>query len=310
MISENNPEGVRIPFVRFFLAIGTQLAAFVLLFALVAPHAFSAEIHKPWTLILGIFAFGLPLSLFEYLYHRYLLHSAILPFMASMHRAHGAHHGLTTVKAPVRRDEPYELVPVTSEFPIVEEHQQESMMFPLWSFPIFVGVFGILLALPFKLLFPAQPMLLAVLGSVTAYYCSYEVWHAILHLPYERFWKPMTEGRYTKRPFRLMYSFHLMHHWRPTCNLAIVGLWGVAVWDHAFRTHRRPERMPLHQSKVTYQDAVLPKPLWPISQFDRWQGRLFKGSRRFEKWLAAIFLGRRTPASVPNRPPGSLPEED
>lgn len=297
MNSETNPEGVKPPFFRLFLAVTVQLAGFVGLFALIAPHAFLAEVQQPWKILLWTFLFGVPLSLFEYLYHRYLLHSAVLPFMSAMHRAHGTHHGLTIVKAPVRRDEPFLLVPVTNEFSIIEEHQEESMMFPFWSYPIFIGVFGILLALPFKLIFPSYPILLSLIASVTVYYCFYEVWHAVLHLPYDKFWKPMTEGRWTKRPFRLMYSFHLMHHWRPTCNLAIVGLWGVALWDHAFRTHRRPERLPLPEAEVTYQDAVLARPLWPISQFDSWQARWYKGSRRFERFLARVFLGRRDPAT-------------
>lgn len=281
-----------IPLGRFFIAVGAQMAAFLFLFRVVSPQGLAAEASRPWHMLLWTFLFGVPLSLFEYLYHRYLLHSAILPFMASMHRAHGTHHGLTTVKAPVKRDEPETLVPVTSDFPIVEQHQEEAMMFPFYAYPIFIGVFGLLLALPLKLLFPAEPVVMSLIAAVTLYYCSYEVWHMILHLPYERFWKPVTESGWTKRTFRLMYSFHLMHHWRPSCNLAIVGFWGVALWDHAFRTHRRPERLPLQAAQVTYEDARLAKPFWPISQLDRWQGRLYKASRRFEAFLARVFLHR------------------
>src|SRR5438270_9697262 len=113
MTQEADSHEIRVPFSRFFLAIGAQLAAFLVLFAIVAPKAFSAEVHQPWKILLWTFLFGVPLSLFEYLYHRYLLHSAVLPFMSSMHRAHGTHHGLTTVKAPVTPHEPSKLVPVT-----------------------------------------------------------------------------------------------------------------------------------------------------------------------------------------------------
>jgi hypothetical protein len=284
----------RVPFGKFFLAMGAQLAAAIGIFALIAPKAFSTEIHQPWMILLWTFLFGVPLSLFEYLYHRYLLHSAVLPFMASMHRAHGTHHGLTYVKAPVSPKEPSKLVIVDSEFPVEEEHQEESMMFPLWSLPIFIAVFLLLLALPVKLLFPGSPILLSLIFSVTLNYCGYEVWHAILHLPFERFWKPLLEGRYTKRLFRRMYGFHLMHHWRPTSNLAVVGFWGVALWDHAFLTHRRPERLPLDGAEVNYIDAKLKKPLWPISLLDRWQAGLYKASRSVERYLARIFLRRGT----------------
>ncbi|MFI5385774.1 MAG: hypothetical protein ACHQ50_06600 [Fimbriimonadales bacterium] len=280
------------PFTRFFVAMGVQLAAILALLALIAPHMFSAEAHQPWKILLWTALLGLPMSLFEYFYHRYLLHSAVLPFMASMHRAHSTHHGLTYVKAPVTPKEPAKLVEVTSEFPVEEKHQEESMMFPLWSLPIFIAVFMVLFALPLKLIFPAQPVLISLILAVTAYYMSYEVWHAVLHLPYERFWQPAMEGRWTKRLFRRMYSFHLMHHWRPTSNLAIVGFWGVAVWDYAFRTHRRPERLPLDGAEVNYNDAKLAKPLWPIALLDRWQAGLYKASRATERFLARVFLRR------------------
>lgn len=272
--------------------MAAQLAAAIGLLAVIAPRMFSAETSHPWMVVLWTVLIGLPLSLFEYFYHRYMLHSAILPFLASMHRAHSTHHGLTYVKAPVNPKEPAKLVEVRSEFPVEEEHQEESMMFPLWSLPIFIAVFMILIALPLKLIFPAQPILLSEILAVTLYYCSYEVWHAILHLPFERFWKPLLEGRFTKRMFRRMYSFHLMHHWRPTSNLAIVGFWGVALWDHAFRTHRRPENLPLDGAEVNYNDAKLAKPLWPIALLDRWQAGLYKASRTVERFLARIFLGR------------------
>lgn len=280
------------PFVRFFLSIGLQLAAILALFALVANRIFLAEIGNPWLLIAWTFGLGLPLSLFEYFYHRYLLHSAVLPFMASMHRAHSTHHGLTSVKAPVLPSEPAKLVPVKSEFPIVEDHQEESMMFPFWSMPIFIAVFLLLLGIPLKLLMPSQPILIALIAAVTLYLIAYEVWHAVLHLPFERFWEPFLKGRWTRGIAKHMYGFHLMHHWRPSSNLAIVGFWGVALWDHIFLTHRRPERMPLDGAEVNYFDAKLRRPLWPISLLDRWQAPVYKASRSTERFLARIFLRR------------------
>jgi hypothetical protein len=289
---EESSHPARVPFGRFFVAMGVQLAALIGLFALVVQGVFSAEIHQPGMILVWTALFGVPLSLFEYLYHRYLLHSAVLPFMAAMHRAHSTHHGLTSVKAAVTPHEPDKLVPVWNEFPVEEEHQEESMMFPLWSLPIFIAVFVILLGIPVKLLLPGQPILISIVLTVTLYYMSYEVWHAILHLPFERFWKPRMEGRLTGKLFQRMYAFHLMHHWRPTSNLAIVGLWGVAFWDHLFRTHRRPERLPLKGAEVTYKDAVLKKPLWPIALLHRWQRGLYKGSRAIERFLARVFLHR------------------
>jgi len=280
--------------IPFGVSVTLELAAMLGLFFLILPGIAKAELHQPLALLVWTVSLGLILSLFEYLYHRYLLHSAVLPFMASMHRAHSTHHGLTSVKAAVTPHEPERLVPVVSEYAVEEEHQEESMMFPLWSLPIFFGVFLLLLGLPFKLFFPHQPVLLAVIASVTLYYSAYEVWHAILHLPYESFWKPATQVWPGRRMFTRMYSFHLMHHWRPTANLAIVGFWGVAVWDYAFRTHRRPERLPLNENQVNYHDATLARPLWPIRVLDGWKAGSYAASRRFERFLARVFLKRRS----------------
>ena len=281
------------PVIRFTVAVGLQLGIALWLFSYFAPQIFAQQTAQIWGIIGWTALLGLPLSLFEYLYHRYLLHSAVLPFMASMHRAHSTHHSLTYVKAPVTPHEPHKLVEVKSEYPIEEEHQEESMMFPLYSMSIFYAIFLVLLALPLKLLLPGAPIVISLIFAVTVYLSFYEVWHAILHLPFERFWQPFMAKRATGRLAKYMYGFHLMHHWRPTANLAIVGFWGIAVWDHLFRTHRRPEHLPTQGAEVNFIDAQIKKPLWPISLLDRWQAKLFKSSRNIEKVAARVFLGRK-----------------
>jgi hypothetical protein len=295
VVDENHPPlesmKARVPFGLFFVAAIAQFAIALLVFWLVAPRVFLAELSHPWLILLWTFAFGMPLSLFEYLYHRYLLHSAVLPFLGAMQRAHVTHHGLTNVKAPVKASEPEKLATVTSEFPVEEQHQEESMMFPLYSGVIFIAVFMLILGLPLKLLFPSQPILFSLICTVMAYYSAYEVWHALLHLPFERFWQPHMDRPVVRR----VYGFHLMHHWRPTSNLAIVGFWGVALWDHIFNTHRRPERMPLDKAQVTYIDSRLSKPRWPISMFDGWQGGMARAARSVERNLAAIFRRQQHP---------------
>lgn len=293
--AHDHPEP-HIPLGRFAIAMIAQFAAMVLIYRWAFPASFQADIAEPWRVAMWVIILGIPLSLFEYLYHRYLLHSAVLPFLGAMHDAHSTHHGLTAVKAPVTPKDPERMVTVDSDYPVEEEHQHDSMMFPMWSLPLFMIVFLGLLGAPFKALFPTQPIILALLISVTFYYCFYEVWHAILHLPYERFWKPLIDGRWTRATFKRMYSFHLMHHWRPTSNLAVVGFWGIALWDHVFRTHRRPERLPVDGGSVNYHDAQLHKPIWPISAIDRHQPKLYKTSRAIEQWLGRVFLRRRKEA--------------
>ncbi len=280
-------------FGRFFIFTACQFALAVVAFKALCPAMFNQEVRHPGAALLFAALFGIPLSLFEYLYHRYLLHSAVLPFLGAMHAAHSTHHNLTSVKAPVLGKWPEELVPVHSDYSIEHEHQTESMEFPFYALAIFLAMFVVLMGLPAKLLMPGSPMILATFVSVTLFYSGYELWHAVLHLPYDQFWKPAMEMRGIGGLVRRTYSFHLMHHWRPTANLAIVGLWGVAVWDYILRTHRRPARLPLHGAKVTFRDAALKRPAWPIFLLDRWQGGSYRWARKIENWAAAVFLGRR-----------------
>jgi hypothetical protein len=283
----------RVPFFAFFVWTGLQTAIAISLFWFIAPNVFAHELSQPWMILLWTFMLGLPMSLFEYLYHRYLLHSAVLPFMGSMHRAHSTHHGLTSVKAPVSPKQPTTLVKVESEYAVEHEHQAESMMFPAYSISIFYALFLVLFALPLKLLFPGAPIVLSVLAAVTLCYSLYELWHAVMHLPEEKVWGPLMRNRYTGRTVRFIYSFHLMHHWRPSCNLAVVGFWGFAAWDHLFQTHRRPNRLPIDGAEVSYLDVNLKKPLWPIRILDKWGASFYKASRKIEALLARIFLGRK-----------------
>lgn len=295
MNSVNNHEkSHRVPFATFFLWTGAQfLLAFFALW-LIVPQIFAHEIAQPGSILLWTFLLGLPLSAFEYFYHRYLLHSAVLPFMAAMHRAHSTHHGLTSVRAPVNSKEPERLVPVHSEFPVEEAHQEESMMFPVYSISIFYGVFFLILGLPLKLIVPSAPILISLIFVVTLQYALYELWHAVTHLPYERFWKPFIDHKRFGRIGKRIYAFHLMHHWRPTTNLAVVGFWGVAIWDYVFRTHRRPKRLPVAGAEVSFADIAIKKPLFPISALDRISGTFYRGSRKIEAFLARVFLRRRS----------------
>lgn len=283
----------RVPLFSFFAVTGAQFILMFGLFWWALPAMFGAELAQPWKVLLWTFLMGLPLSAFEYFYHRYLLHSAVLPFLGAMHRAHSTHHGLTAVKAPVTPNEPEKMVPVFNEYPIEEPHQEESMMFPSYSISIFYAIFLLMLALPLKLLFSGEPIVLSVLIAVTLQYCGYELWHAVLHLPYDKFWKPYVEGEKSNKIVRRIYSFHLMHHWKPSCNLAVVGFWGVALWDYAFRTHRRPQNLPVAGAEVNFTDISVKKPFFPVSALDNCSAWSYRTSRKIEAFMARVFLGRR-----------------
>jgi hypothetical protein len=283
-------EPASFPAAKFTFAVLFQFSLAIALLWWTMPDLVRGELSQPWQLIGLTLLLGVPLSLFEYLYHRYLLHSAVLPFLGAMHAAHREHHGLTNVKAPILVNEPDTMVPVESRYSVEHAHQEASQMFPLFALSLFYLFFGLAMAWPLKAMFPSSPAVFATLLCVTLFYVAYEVWHAILHLPYEQTWKRFMDHPKWRRVTRFVYSFHLMHHWRPTANLAVVGLWGIALWDHVFRTHRRPHHLPLHQSKVNFKDAQLAQPLWPIRALDRLQAPMVKGSRAIERVLLRPFI--------------------
>jgi hypothetical protein len=119
-----------------------------------------------------------------------------------------------------------------------------------------------------------------------------------MHMPYQEYWRRWIENPRYGGLVRYVYGFHLMHHWRPATNLAVVGLWGWAVWDHLFRTHHRPKHTPLVNAEVNYLDAKIPTPRWPISMLDRWQAGSYRWSRAVERWSNRVFLRRRVEGNV------------
>lgn len=286
---------IRFNFFQFIVVTVAQLAVVLLAFHFLLPNLFVAELQNPTLLVGTAFVLGLPLSLFEYLYHRYLLHQAILPFMGIMHASHKEHHDLTNVKAPVVARNPDTLVPVNNRYAVESPEQEEAMMFPGYALSIFYSIFLILLALPLKLLFPQIPAILGTIGAVTCMYVGYEVWHAIQHFPYTRFWKPLLYDRPYSALIRRIYSFHLGHHFRPKSNLAVVGFWGWAVWDYMFGTHKRPLNLPLPGESVTWKDGELPKPRGLVKLLDTWQTPMFQWSRRVDTWVMNFFRRTKTP---------------
>lgn len=291
---------VRFPYLRFAFAVIVHLLAVLAIYWWVSPGVFKQELdHGVVGVLFATFLVGLPLSLFEFGYHRYLLHSAVLPFLKSMNFAHGRHHGLTNVtldRQGAPKDDPGPH-PVKNKYAIEESYQEESMMFPLYSLAIFYPIFGILVALPLKLLFPGQPFILATLIAVTLYVCWYEIWHMIQHLPYSRFWKPLLyESRFQKM-WRWIYNFHLVHHFLRMMNMAVVGFWGFAIWDHVFKTCYRMRTLPVPGARVLLTEKNdAPHPVWVIGKVDSWQSAMCSWSRRVEDWVKR-FLGIKKPAA-------------
>jgi hypothetical protein len=77
--SHSHAKGLPLALLLFCVAI--QVVALFGLFALVAPAMYHREVASVGVMLGWAVALGIPLSLFEYLFHRYLLHTALVPFL-------------------------------------------------------------------------------------------------------------------------------------------------------------------------------------------------------------------------------------
>lgn len=267
---------------RFALAVAAQIVLMIWGFAYWRPATFHTELQAaPW-LLLWVPVFSLFLSGVEYAYHRYFLHEKPITILKSMCDAHRHHHGLTSVTARVLATQPDQPVPVSSQYAIEHKDQEEDMMFPLYALSIFFVLF-VPLALVLKLVLPSQPLVLAMVIAIVISYVGYEVLHAILHLPFERFWKPRLYDSPHRRFYQAIYGPHLVHHYRVKTNMAVFGFFGYPIWDKLLKTYVELAVMPLPGAYITYRQSQH-QPGKLISWFDSLIERLEQSRlKRFKR---------------------------
>ncbi|GIV03292.1 MAG: hypothetical protein KatS3mg015_2122 [Fimbriimonadales bacterium] len=232
----------------------------------IRPDIAQAQISNPiWVVLLWFAVIHLVLGLFEYLFHRYVLHSVFWMPLKPMRDKHTAHHSLTHVRELAHKLDEKGEAEVRNKYPIVEPEQIEHSAFPPYALVGFLLFFS-LFFVPLQLLLPGAPILLAGTLAVIFSYSLYEIKHAVEHNDYESFWKPRIEK---SRFFRAWYGFHLMHHSRIGVNQAIGGVFALPIWDWAFGTCFIPEELPLPGTRVSPESQVPPKPRWPISTLDK-----------------------------------------
>ncbi len=193
---------------------------------------YDVQFHSAWYNYVGWFLGGhLFLSKFEWFYHRYLLHTVIWRWLRSQCDTHTHHHDLTDVTT------------IKNEYEIEHSHQNESATFPVYALGLFCLIFTVIFFLPLQIIFPGSPVLISCNCSVTFSLVLYEVYHAAMHLSYERYWKKWVERFHL---IRQLYGFHLMHHANMRINQAIGGFFFLPIWDWAYGTYFVPsDSLPL-----------------------------------------------------------------
>ncbi|MEW5884141.1 MAG: hypothetical protein AB1725_07950, partial [Armatimonadota bacterium] len=123
------------------------------------PDIAEAQITSTFWVVLGCFAVAHAfMGLFEYFFHRYVLHSVFWRPLAPMKRKHTEHHSLTHVRELKHKQDDEGNVEVRNRYPIVTPEQIESSAFPGYALVSFLLLFsGPLIAA--QMLLPGLPIL-------------------------------------------------------------------------------------------------------------------------------------------------------
>jgi hemolysin III len=259
------PQPFSIP--RFLLVILLQFAGLLLAMRFMVPAVWARQVAAGAGAIALVFlASHLVTCLFEWFFHRYLLHSVTIGWLQGLAHSHRTHHSLTPIQ--LARDEAGPGRIVLNRYPIVDEEQLENAVFPPHALLSFWLVFTPLIV-GGQLLFPHAPVLIGGYAAVTWAMISYEIFHAIEHLPYE-WWARATEHPRYGWAWRRLYGFHHFHHANVGSNEAISGFFGLPLADWIFRTYHQPAELLLQGRIATAKDFQVREPWSFVVAWDRW----------------------------------------
>jgi len=266
----------------FIATIILSLAGLFAVLALVFPSVWRAQLAAGWLAFAIVFtAVHAVAGIFEYFFHRYILHAPLVPLLSYFYKQHTRHHALTHIgyhRSKVSNAEVPGLIDndlaaqnehiARNSFPIEEEKQHEASYFPWYSLLVFALVITPLLALA-QWLLPAAPVFLAGYFAVAFSLSLYELIHAVEHWPQDT-WDRLIEHPRYGRIWRKAYAFHLRHHADIRCNEGISGIFGLPLVDFILGTYVDPETLYTHGEQVHADEFASPQPRFA---FIRWLDR-------------------------------------
>jgi len=262
----------------FLLTIATSLVGLAVLLKLVAPETvWRAQLGATVAGFAGAF---LTITLFncfvEYVFHRYVLHKPVVPFLSQFYRQHTLHHNLTRIgrrRTPGGRDVPF----VENIYPITTLEQGEASFFPWYTLGVFAVIVTPVLALG-QWLAPSAPWFFAGYGALASSLMLYEIFHAIEHWSFEQ-WGPLIEHRRFGWFWRKVYSFHLRHHAVIDCNEAISGFFTLPVADVVLGTFILPKSLYADGQEWREAEFTSPRPCALVRWCDASSDALIKRRR-------------------------------
>lgn len=248
----------------FAITVVLSVAGACGILALIAPGVWKAQLAAPgWSLaVVFLLAHGCA-AFVEFVFHRYVLHAPLIPFLSYFYKQHTLHHALTRVgyqkSKKGRENVPYL---VENLYPIEHEKQYEASYFPWYTFAVFAAL-GCLVMVPVQLLLPTHPIFLGGFLAIAWSLSLYEIIHAIEHLP-QTTWDRLVAQPRMGRFWRKAYAFHLRHHADIRCNEAISGVFALPVPDWIFGTYVDPETLYTHGRTAEPKEFVSPRPRFAI----------------------------------------------
>ena len=246
----------------FLITILLSVSVYLSTLALVAPSVWKVQLSAGWvSFTLTFLACHLFNAMFEFFFHRYVLHCPLIPGLYRFYKSHTKHHRLTSVI--------WRRVGVNNRYPILEEKQHEDSFFPWYSYTVFILVLTPLFILV-HIFFPTVPIFLAGALALVWSISLYEILHSKWHLPPEKWDKKLYQQNRYKRVFwRIVYGFHLRHHVNYRCNEGISGFFGIPVADFLFDTWINSKSLYTHGEHVNREEFdPPPRPIFFIRWLD------------------------------------------
>ncbi len=243
----------------FLFTVAVSLAGLVGLFWLLAPASvWRAQVGATALAFAAAFlVVHLGTCFMEYVFHRYVLHKPVVPFLSRFYRQHTLHHSLTRIGKRYTasgREVPF----VENVYPVVTPEQGEASFFPWYTLVAFAAIVTPFLAL-LQWIFPALPWFFGGFAALAFAMALYEIFHAIEHWSFER-WAPLIEHPTFGGFWRKVYSFHLRHHAVIDCNEAISGFFTLPVFDWVFGTFILPKTLYTDGSEWKATEFTSPRP--------------------------------------------------
>ncbi len=243
----------------FLCTITLSLAGLVILLKLAAPQVVwrAQAAATPLRFAAAFLAIHLLNCFVEYIFHRYVLHKPVVPFLSRFYKQHTLHHSLTRIGkrfTAAGRAVPF----VENIYPVTEPEQGEASFFPWYTLLVFAAILTPLFAV-LQWVAPSFPWFFAGFAALAFSLALYEIFHAIEHWAFER-WAPLIEHPRFGFFWRKVYSFHLRHHAVIDCNEAISGFFTLPVFDWVFGTFILPKSLYVDGAEWTATEFTSPRP--------------------------------------------------